>query len=570
MVTWFYFIVFLLALFMGASFLLQTKNADSMFVLFSILVVVNCLGRYMLAAAQTLEMAIWANKFLYVGGCFAPLLIMMVLARLCNQRLPRWLIAGLAAYSALVTGLVMTIGRTGIYYKDVQLGHGNGYNYLIKTYGPLHILYPIMMLVYACIMVFYLVYGIRQRKYVSFRAVLTLSGTCFAVIAMYILERVLHSNISFLAVGYLIGIALLIKYYERLNIYDMSANVMNSIEKMKEYGYLVVDDKKRYINANDYLKELFPEIRGWMVEKEIPRSDSYLFREVVQCLLRWDEKEKTARTIQVGDRFFQMEIRALSSPKKGNVGYLVEFVDRTIEKKYYQTIEDYNGKLEEEVAEKTEHIMHMKDMLILGMADMVESRDQNTGGHIKRTSAVVNVFAARLRQDHEQFHFEKEFLKQVEKAAPMHDLGKIAIDDVVLRKPGKYTDAEYAQMKRHPAEGAKIVENILHGVEDDSFVQVAKNIALYHHEKWDGKGYPTGLSGTDIPVEARIMALADVFDALVSKRCYKDAFTYDKAFSIIEESLGEHFDPELGEAFIACRPQLEELYDSWSDNSAVA
>lgn len=570
MVTWFYFIVFLLALFMGASFLLQTKNADSMFVLFSILVVVNCLGRYMLAAAQTLEMAIWANKFLYVGGCFAPLLIMMVLARLCNQRLPRWLIAGLAAYSALVTGLVMTIGRTGIYYKDVQLGHGNGYNYLIKTYGPLHILYPIMMLVYACIMVFYLVYGIRQRKYVSFRAVLTLSGTCFAVIAMYILERVLHSNISFLAVGYLIGIALLIKYYERLNIYDMSANVMNSIEKMKEYGYLVVDDKKRYINANDYLKELFPEIRGWMVEKEIPQSNSYLFREVVQCLLRWDEKEKTARTIQVGDRFFQMEIRALSSPKKGNVGYLVEFVDRTIEKKYYQTIEDYNGKLEEEVAEKTEHIMHMKDMLILGMADMVESRDQNTGGHIKRTSAVVNVFAARLRQDHEQFHFEKEFLKQVEKAAPMHDLGKIAIDDVVLRKPGKYTDEEYAQMKRHPAEGAKIVENILHGVEDDSFVQVAKNIALYHHEKWDGKGYPTGLSGTDIPVEARIMALADVFDALVSKRCYKDAFTYDKAFSIIEESLGEHFDPELGKAFIACRPQLEELYDSWSDNSAVA
>lgn len=522
MVTWFYFIVFLLALFMGASFLLQTKNADSMFVLFSILVVVNCLGRYMLAAAQTLEMAIWANKFLYVGGCFAPLLTVIVLARSCSQRIPRWLIVALTAYSALVTGLVMTIGRSGIYYEDVQLGHGNGYNYLIKTYGPLHILYPIMMLVYACIMVFYLVYSIRQRKYVSFRAVLTLSGTCFAVIAMYIVERILHSDISFLAVGYLIGIALLIKYYERLNIYDMSANVMNSIEKMKEYGYLVVDDKKRYINANDYLKELFPEIR------------------------------------------------ALSSPKKGNVGYLVEFVDRTIEKKYYQTIEDYNGKLEDEVAEKTEHIMHMKDMLILGMADMVESRDQNTGGHIKRTSAVVNVFAARLRQDHEQFHFEKEFLKQVEKAAPMHDLRKIAIDDVVLRKPGKYTDAEYAQMKRHPAEGAKIVENILHGVEDDSFVQVAKNIALYHHEKWDGKGYPTGLSGTDIPVEARIMALADVFDALVSKRCYKDAFTYDKAFSIIEESLGEHFDPELGKAFIACRPQLEELYDSWSDNSAVA
>lgn len=570
MVTWFYFIVFLLALFMAASFLLQTKNADSTFILFSIMVVVNCLGRFMLASAQTLEMALWANKFLYVGGCFAPLLIVMVLARLCNQRMPVWLTAVLTTYSALVIGFVMTIGRSGIYYKDVQLGHGNGYNYLIKTYGPLHILYPIMMLVYACIMVFYLAYGIRQRKYVSFRAVLTLSGTCFAVIAMYILERVLHSNISFLAVGYLIGIALLIKYYERLSIYDMSANVMNSIEKMKEYGYLVVDDKKRYINANEYLKELFPEIRDWTVEKEIPESDSYLFREVVQYLMNWERSEKESKTIQVGDRFFQMEIRELSYREKGNVGYLVEFVDRTIEKKYYQTIEDYNGKLEDEVAEKTEHIMHMKDMLILGMADMVESRDQNTGGHIKRTSAVVNVFAEQLKQECERFHFEKGFLKQVEKAAPMHDLGKIAIDDVVLRKPGKYTDAEYAEMKRHPAEGAKIVENILHGVEDESLVQVAKNIALYHHEKWNGKGYPTGLSGTDIPMEARIMALADVFDALVSKRCYKEAFSYDRAFAIIEESLGEHFDPELGAVFLSCRPQLEALYDNWSDDSAVA
>lgn len=570
MVTWFYLIVFLLALIMAGSFLLQTKNADSMFVLFSILVVVNCLGRYMLAAAQTLEMAIWANKFLYVGGCFAPLLIVIVLARLCNQRLPRWLFAGLTAYSALVTGLVMTIGRSGIYYKDVQLGHGNGYNYLIKTYGPLHILYPIMMLVYACIMVFYLVYGIRQRKHVSFRAVLTLSGTCFAVIAMYILERVLHSNISFLAVGYLIGIALLIRYYERLSIYDMSANVLNSIEKMKEYGYLVVDHKKRYINANDYLKELFPEIRGWTVEKEIPESDSFLYREVVQYLLHWEESGKEPKTIQVGEQYFQMEIRALSYREKRSVGYLIEFVDRTIEKKYYQTIEDYNGKLEDEVAEKTEHIMHMKDMLILGMADMVESRDQNTGGHIKRTSAVVNVFAERLKQEGECFHFEKGFLRQVEKAAPMHDLGKIAIDDAVLRKPGKYTDAEYAEMKRHPAEGAKIVENILNGVEDESFVQIAKNIALYHHEKWNGKGYPTGLSGTDIPIEARIMALADVFDALVSKRCYKEAFSYDRAFAIIEESLGEHFDPQLGEVFLSCRAQLEALYDSWSDNSAVA
>ena len=220
--------------------------------------------------------------------------------------------------------------------------------------------------------------------------------------------------------------------------------------------------------------------------------------------------------------------------------------------------------LEKEVAEKTENILHIKDMMVLGMADMVESRDNNTGGHIKRTSAVVKVFASMLGKYEDKFGFDENFLKMVEKAAPMHDLGKIAIDDAVLRKPGKYTPEEYAEMKRHAAEGAKIVENILRGVEEDDFVQLTTNVAHYHHEKWNGQGYPEGLSKTNIPIEARIMALADVFDALVSKRCYKDAFSYDKAFAIIEESLGEHFDPELGKVFLTCRPELEALYDSYS------
>ena len=145
----------------------------------------------------------------------------------------------------------------------------------------------------------------------------------------------------------------------------------------------------------------------------------------------------------------------------------------------------------------------------------------------------------------------------------MHDLGKIAIDDRILRKPGRYTDEEYNEMKRHTTEGADIVKDILLGVEDDDFVEIARNVALYHHEKYNGKGYPTGTAGTDIPVEARIMALADVFDALVSKRCYKEAFSYDKAFEIIENDLGQHFDPELGKVFLQCRSELEEIYNAY-------
>lgn len=563
MVTWFYFIVFLLALVMTGSFLIRNKKVDTLFIMFSILVTINCLGRYMLAASDNLEMAIWANKFLYVGGCYAPLLTVFVLARLCNQKLSSVVAIVMTLYSTIVLCLVMTIGKSGIYYEQVELAAGNGYHYLIKTYGPLHILYPLMMLLYAAIMIYYLLYAIIRRKQLSFQLVMTLSITCFSVIFMYILERLLHINISFLSVGYLIGIALLIKYFERINIYDMSSNVVTTLEKMKEYGYIVFDNKYRYISANNYMKEIFPEIENWAVDHDIPKTDSELYKEVVQNVYQWNETEENSKTIQIGEQFFHLDIREISYSNRGKVGYLVELIDQTLEKKYYKTIEDYNASLEKEVEEKTENIIHIKDMMVLGMADMVESRDNNTGGHIKRTSAVVNVFSGRLKKYCDSLGISNDFLRQVEKAAPMHDLGKIAIDDVVLRKPGKYTEDEYAKMKKHADEGARIVENILQGVEEDNFVEIAKNVAHYHHEKWNGKGYPEGLSGTDIPLEARIMALADVFDALVSKRCYKEAFSYDKAFSIIEESMGEHFDPDLGRIFLECRTDLEILYDGY-------
>lgn len=560
MVTVFYFIVFIFALVLTGSFLVRNKNVDSVFILFSILVTINCFGRYMLATAENLEMAIWANKFMYIGGAYAPLLTVVVLAKLCNVKLPRLLITIMTAYSTLIVLLVMTIGKYDIYYKQVELGYGNGYNYLIKTYGPLHALYPIMMIIYTIIMFFYVIYALKSRKQISFRTVITISITSFSIMFLYILERATGTKISFLAIGYLIGIAIVIKYFERINMYDMSSNIVSSIEKINEYGYLVFDDKYRYVNSNSLAKELFPEIKEWVVDKKVPVSDSYVYTEIIEYLNSWNPKEKVNKILHIEDRYFRLNIRPLSYGKKTAIGYLLELTDCTLEEKYYHTIEEYNASLEKEVAEKTEHILHIKDMMVLKMADMVESRDNNTGGHIKRTSAVINVFSHQLNNYIDKLGIDENFLRQVEKAAPMHDLGKIAIDDAILRKPGKYTEEEYAQMKKHPIEGAKIVESILKDVEDDDFLQITRNIALYHHEKWNGQGYPFGLSETNIPLEARIMALADFFDALVSKRCYKEAFSYDKAFSIIEEDLGEHFDPELGKIFLECRRELEELY----------
>lgn len=548
-------LTFILSLVMIGIILGKYKKLDTLFFLLGLSIVVNCMGRFMLSSAQNLETAIWANLFLYVGGSYAPLLLAIVLFKVCNMRFPKIATIIMTAYSTIILLLVMSVGYTDLYYADVQLIKADGYSYLEKVYGPLHILYPIMMALYGIFLVVFVVRGIIHRKRISVRTVIGTGATGLVIISAYIIEQIIDLNITLMSVGYLIVMVFIIKFFDRINVYDMTANIVSFVENRGEFGYIVFDNKNRFISCNGYVAETFPEVRGWVVDSTIPVSDSPLYSEVVQFFLGKEWEKSRSKIINIDDKFFEINVRPIQHGKK-HAGYVIEFTDRTLERKYYNSIENYNSQLEKEVAVKTADILHIKDMMVLGMADMVESRDNNTGGHIKRTSAIVKIFAEKLRSHCTELGISEKFLKQVEKAAPMHDLGKIAIDDAILRKPGKFTEEEFAQMKRHTTEGERIVTSILKGVEDDEFVEIARNVALYHHEKWNGKGYPTGIAGEEIPIEARIMALADVFDALVSKRCYKDAFSYDKAFSIIEEDLGTHFDPELGMIFLECREEL--------------
>ena len=201
----------------------------------------------------------------------------------------------------------------------------------------------------------------------------------------------------------------------------------------------------------------------------------------------------------------------------------------------------------------------LQDKLVIGMATMVEGRDNSTGGHIKRTSDVVRFLVEEMMKD-PLLTTNTSFYQNVIKAAPMHDLGKITIDDAILRKPGKFTPDEYAVMKSHAPNGAKIVNEILSNTMDRSFEQIAVNIANFHHERWDGKGYPNGLKGEEIPLEARIMSVADVYDALVSKRVYKDEFSFEEANEIIVQNMGKQFDPGLEKYYIRARDKIENYY----------
>ena len=155
---------------------------------------------------------------------------------------------------------------------------------------------------------------------------------------------------------------------------------------------------------------------------------------------------------------------------------------------------------------------------------------------------------------------DEQFCQAVIKSAPMHDLGKIAIDDKILRKPGRLTNEEFAIMQTHAEKSGELAESILKDVEDEYFVKIARNMARHHHEKWNGAGYPDHLKGEHIPLEARIMAVADVYDALVSKRCYKEAMSFEQAYEVMMESMGSHFDPQMEEVFVKSRKKLEAYY----------
>ena len=220
---------------------------------------------------------------------------------------------------------------------------------------------------------------------------------------------------------------------------------------------------------------------------------------------------------------------------------------------------NYNDDLQKEVELKTERILALHNQLILGIAMMIEGRDNSTGGHIRRTSKAIEILIEEIRKD-DDFALTEEFCNNLIKAAPMHDLGKITISDAILCKPGKFTPEEYEVMKTHAAQGAKILHNILAESEDVKFRELAENVAHYHHEHFDGTGYPCGLKGEEIPLEARIMAVVDVYDALVSKRTYKERYSFDKANEIIVSLMGSQFDPRLKKYYQKARTKLESYY----------
>lgn len=300
------------------------------------------------------------------------------------------------------------------------------------------------------------------------------------------------------------------------------------------------------------LDVMLPDMDGYEVCKMLKVSD--LTRKIpVIFISALHEAEDESRGFQVG-----------------GVDYITKPLNAAIVRARVRThlaLYDQSRVLEEMVRERTRELMHTQDVTIVGFSTLAEYRSQETGWHILATQEYVGLLARYLAPHPRFAHFlTAENIELLTKSAPLHDIGKIAVPDRILLKPGKLTAEEFEEIKKHTIYGRDALARAEQALGDvrSSFLRLAKEIAYTHHEHWDGRGYPQGLAGENIPISGRLMALADVYDALVSARVYKPAFPHEEAIRIIESERGKHFDPDVVDAFL----DLEDVFHNIAESMA--
>ncbi len=340
---------------------------------------------------------------------------------------------------------------------------------------------------------------------------------------------------------------------------DVTSNLVILTEMIKNAGYIArpVKSVKQAMKA---MEVVLPQLI--LLDISMPDMDGYEFCELLK-------KDVKTRNIPI---IFISAMNATEDKIKGFKVGAVDFISKPFEVeevtmrvnnhlkiyKMQQELEIYNKRLYKMVNEQIKKITEEEKNFIYALAMLSESKEDPSGTHIRNVGRNCKLLAQSLQFSPK---FEKEitnsFISTIEIAAPLHDIGKISISDTILLKPGMLTEEEMKIVKKHAETGAKTLTELYNMNEHNEFLEMAIDIAHYHHEKWNGKGYPKGLSGKDIPLAARIMAVVDVYDALTSERCYKTAYSHEKSMEIINEEAGKSFDADIIEVFNKIQKQLK-------------
>ena len=530
-------------------------------ILFTLIPIIN-LGYMLSSRVHDVDSLILTVKIIYLGGCYLILFITFYIFNMCQIKLKKYIITGMLTISTLLYTSVLTIGYEPYFYKEYTPVLRDGVLTLDKVYGPMHTVFYIVVIVYFTMGFAAINYSLVRKNHVSRRIILYLYIPEAVAFVSYFSVKIFPLDVELTPLAYVFSQIMYLLIARYICIYNTEDTATDIITKRGRTGFISFDFKVNYLGSNLTARDIFPELDELTVDKSLTESKklSELFYPWIKEFNEDNTKDKYYYTYN--GRIYLVDINFMYHNGTAH-GFQFIISDDTKNQEYIKLINNYNSDLEKEVKKKTDDIISMHNNLIKSMAMLVESRDNSTGGHIVRTSDVVELLMNEIMKDDEfikAHNITESFRQNIIKAAPLHDIGKIAVDDVILKKPGRFTDEEFEKMKAHAPEGARVLHSILEGTDDEEFKTLAENVAHYHHERMDGSGYPKGLVGDAIPLEARIMAIADVYDALVSKRVYKESMSFEKADSIMMESMGKHFDPELLKFYLAAKSNIENYY----------
>lgn len=483
--------------------------------------------------------ALMAVKFSYMGKPFIPLLMLCFIMDYCRVKMPRLLRLLLFATHLSIVFLVLTCQSNQLFYSKIAYTKEGIFPHLVLGHGIFYYGYTVLLVVYMILIPTVCIHRSRKcRDHIEYKRLVYLSTLSFLPIMGFVLFLTgLTKGYDTTAFSFVLSTVLLLITIFRYNLFDTLRFAKDYVIDNLADGFVVLNNEDELLFTNEPAKDLYKELATASSEGAVKQIKA-LFEQ--------------HRHLHHNENVYEVSCQEIfiNNVSRGKLYILNNVTDNY----------NYTKRLRHDVKEKTKEIAHIQHSVIASFADMVEARDGITGQHIKNTSAYVKIIANALK-DACEFDdvMNDEFILNVIDAAPLHDIGKIAIPDAILTKPGRLDYDEFEIIKTHPQVGAKIIEDTLSEVEGNEYLKVARDMAHYHHERWDGTGYPDGLKGEEIPLCARIMAVADVYDALCSKRSYKEAYSKEKARNIILESAGSHFDPEIVKIFMKSIKQIEHV-----------
>lgn len=495
-------------------------------------------GYLALGLAQTAEAAVLANKVAYMGGCFTSPIMTLLICSVCKYKINRWVRLAIYGYCFLVYGLILSVDYNKLYYTEYHLEKFGDSTILVNEYGPGHGLFYVIL--YGAIIVQFalLIYSMVKKRSISRKNLRALIILEILNVALFFIGRIISPDFEIMPVLYAFDSIILLHIHRRIRIHNVEENVASVIEKNQNNGYILLDNNLNYLGCNTAAETIFPALAECYVDSkltDLPKID--------KIIARLPEGNKISIThLEEGGKHYECSTSRIVHGEKCH-GYIIELIDDTPKWKYMQILGGYNTELQQKVAEQTDElgirqkkINELFIQTVTALSEAVDAKDRYTSGHSERVAEYSRMIAERMGKSIEE-------QEEIYRAGLLHDVGKIRIPVEIINKASKLTDEEYNTIKVHPVTGY----HILRGISGNGQIAIA---AKYHHERYDGRGYPNGLVGEKIPEIARILGVADSYDAMTSNRSYRKALPQEVVRGEIEKGKGTQFDPYIADIML--------------------